>query len=76
MFNKEGGKVKELDGVFLNHPVHIFLSTGAGALCAFVVLCHQLSQIIQMGDGRDLPLPWRMVGITYRVFSLMFSVIY
>lgn len=68
--------MKALDGVFLNHPVHLFLHTGAGDLCAFVVLCHQLSQIIQTGNGRDLPLPQKIVDITYRVFSLMFRVIY
>lgn len=61
--------MKALDGMFLNHPVHIFLHTGAGDLCAFVVFCHQLSQIIQMGDGRDLPLPWKTVDITYSVFT-------
>lgn len=57
VFSKERGKVKALDGVFLNHPVHALLHTGAGEMCAFVLLCHQLSQVIQMANGRDLSLP-------------------
>lgn len=62
VFNREEGKAKALDGVFLNHPVHILL-------CAFVVLCHQLSQIMQMGNGRELPLPQKNDYFIQSVFT-------
>lgn len=69
VFNGEGGKVKALDGVFLNRPVHIFLHTGASELCAFVVLCHQLSQIMQMDKGRELLLPQKNYYFIQSIFT-------
>lgn len=76
MFSKEGGKVKALDGVFLSHPVHIFLHTGA-VICVllwFSAISFPRSYVRVVLENCHYPR--KMVDITYRVFSLMFRVIY